>query len=83
MFCYFLIAALIPAMALATNVAPCIGGEPFPTAVRVAGCEIVPCFIVKGEDAIMEMDFTVGGNFFFCIPIFHRNLKFNHFNFKT
>lgn len=62
---YFLIAALIPAMALATNVGPCIAGQPEPTAVRVAGCETMPCFIVKGVDAIMEMDFTVGGNFFF------------------
>lgn len=63
MFRYFLIAALIPAMALATNVGKCIGGEPFPSAVRVAGCETMPCNIIKGVDAIMEMDFVVGGNY--------------------
>lgn len=69
MFRYFLIAALIPAMALATNVAQCLGGEPVPSAVRVAGCDIMPCNIVKGVDAIMEMDFVVGGMYFESIRI--------------
>lgn len=65
MFSFFLIVALIPAMAMATNVGKCKAGEPFPTAVRVAGCELVPCNITKGRDITMEMDFIVGGNFSF------------------
>lgn len=63
MFSYFLIAALIPAMALATTVGEC-AGKPFPNAVRVAGCTAQPCNILVGTDAVMEMDFTVGGNYF-------------------
>lgn len=61
MFAYILIVALIPAMALATNVGQC-EGKPFPNAVRVANCSTVPCNIVRGTDAVMDMDFTVGGN---------------------
>lgn len=62
MFKFILIAALIPAMALATNVGKC-DGKPFPNAVRVAGCDFMPCNVVRGSNAIMDLDFTVGGNF--------------------
>lgn len=67
MFRYFLIVALIPAMGFATDVKPCPNGEPFPTGVRVIGCDTMPCPIYKGFDAVMEMDFTVGGNVFFLV----------------
>lgn len=62
MFKFILIAALVPAMALSTNVGNC-DGKPSPNAVRVDGCSTMPCDIVRGQDAIMNMDFTVGGNY--------------------
>ncbi|XP_052873558.1 NPC intracellular cholesterol transporter 2-like [Anopheles cruzii] len=39
-------------------VQPCSGGRPAPTEVRVDGCAEQPCDLVRGTDAIMEMDFT-------------------------
>lgn len=64
MFSYILLAALIPAMAMATIVGQCSGNKPFPNAVRVANCTAMPCDVVRGTDAIMDLDFTVGGNYF-------------------
>uniref|UniRef100_A0A182S5S7 MD-2-related lipid-recognition domain-containing protein n=1 Tax=Anopheles maculatus TaxID=74869 RepID=A0A182S5S7_9DIPT len=36
----------------------CSGGRPTPTEVRVEGCTVPPCDLVRGSDAIMDMDFT-------------------------
>ncbi|EAA04248.1 NPC intracellular cholesterol transporter 2-like [Anopheles arabiensis] len=36
----------------------CSGGRPAPTEVRVEGCTVPPCDLVRGSDAIMDMDFT-------------------------
>lgn len=80
MFKYFLIAALIPAMALATNVGKC-DGKPSPNAVRVAGCTTMPCSIARGSNAIMDLDFTVGGNFYnFCIIFVKMILTWFYFS---
>lgn len=82
MFRYFLIVALLPAMGFATNVNPCRGGEPFPTAARVIGCDTMPCPIYKGFDAVMEMDFTVGGNIYIFF-LFQDNFKLNYQSLDT
>uniref|UniRef100_A0A182KGL4 MD-2-related lipid-recognition domain-containing protein n=1 Tax=Anopheles christyi TaxID=43041 RepID=A0A182KGL4_9DIPT len=36
----------------------CSDGRPVPTEVRVEGCTVPPCDLVRGSDAIMDMDFT-------------------------
>ncbi|KFB35565.1 AGAP007197-PA-like protein [Anopheles sinensis] len=36
----------------------CSDNRPRPTEVRVEGCTVPPCDLVRGSDAIMDMDFT-------------------------
>ncbi|ETN60795.1 Niemann-Pick Type C-2 [Anopheles darlingi] len=36
----------------------CSDGRPRPTEVRVEGCTVPPCDLVRGSDAVMDMDFT-------------------------
>ncbi|KAM8704762.1 hypothetical protein ACLKA7_009250 [Drosophila subpalustris] len=42
-----------------TEVKRCSGGKPFPLEVRVHGCTVPPCNVVKGTDAVFEIDFAV------------------------
>nr|AYV99599.1 venom polypeptide [Dolopus genitalis] len=56
MFRFAVLAALL-VVASATEFRAC-QNPVNPAAVRVQGCEKMPCDIVKGKDAIIEVDFT-------------------------
>ncbi|EDW14777.1 uncharacterized protein LOC6573229 [Drosophila mojavensis] len=43
----------------ATEVKRCSGNKPFPLEVRVAGCVVPPCNIIKGTTQSFEIDFAV------------------------
>ncbi|XP_013100040.2 NPC intracellular cholesterol transporter 2 [Stomoxys calcitrans] len=50
--------ALLIAGAAATNVKQCKNGQPFPLSVDVIGCDEVPCDVVKGTTALMNVHFV-------------------------
>ncbi|XP_058457520.1 NPC intracellular cholesterol transporter 2-like [Malaya genurostris] len=61
MFRNILVIALLPAIAFAGDVVEtraCSNDRPVPREVRVDNCPSVPCELVRGTDANMEMDFT-------------------------
>ncbi|EDV90639.1 NPC intracellular cholesterol transporter 2 homolog a [Drosophila grimshawi] len=43
----------------ATQVKRCSNNKPFPLEVRIAGCVVPPCDVVKGSVQIFEIDFAV------------------------
>ncbi|XP_075148483.1 Niemann-Pick type C-2e [Haematobia irritans] len=50
--------ALMIAVTAATNVKECKKGQPFPLSVEVVGCDEVPCDVVKGTTALMNVHFV-------------------------
>ncbi|XP_023163708.1 uncharacterized protein LOC111594582 [Drosophila hydei] len=42
-----------------TQVKRCSGNKPFPLEVRIPGCVVPPCIVVKGTMQIFEIDFAV------------------------
>ncbi|XP_004536618.1 epididymal secretory protein E1 [Ceratitis capitata] len=50
--------ALLLATVSATNVKQCKKGQPFPLSVDIEGCETVPCNVIKGSTAIMNVHFV-------------------------
>ncbi|XP_055380781.1 uncharacterized protein LOC129611593 [Condylostylus longicornis] len=53
--------AFLIGAAVATEFKACKSG-PSPIAVRVEGCDSLPCNVVSGTTVSMEIDFTVGDN---------------------
>ncbi|XP_075163447.1 Niemann-Pick type C-2d [Haematobia irritans] len=53
----FIICSLV-LLSQATEVKRCDGDKPFPLAVRVEGCAVPPCDIVKGTSVVMEIEFA-------------------------
>uniref|UniRef100_A0A182N787 MD-2-related lipid-recognition domain-containing protein n=1 Tax=Anopheles dirus TaxID=7168 RepID=A0A182N787_9DIPT len=51
--------ALVPALAYGNVARVCTGSRPFPTTVDVVGCTAAPCNLVRGQDVIAYIDFTV------------------------
>uniref|UniRef100_A0A182NJY2 MD-2-related lipid-recognition domain-containing protein n=1 Tax=Anopheles dirus TaxID=7168 RepID=A0A182NJY2_9DIPT len=56
--CGVLLLAVGSSMGTGVAIRACAGNRPIPTEVRVEGCTVPPCDLVRGTDAIMDMDFT-------------------------
>ncbi|XP_013100039.1 NPC intracellular cholesterol transporter 2 homolog a [Stomoxys calcitrans] len=54
----FLVICAVVVLSQATEVKRCDAGKPFPLEVRVKGCEVPPCDIVKGTNVEMEIEFV-------------------------
>ncbi|KXJ82922.1 hypothetical protein RP20_CCG010574 [Aedes albopictus] len=42
---------------------PCTGGLPHPNWVRIEGCTVMPCKLIRGQDVNMWMEFTALNGF--------------------
>ncbi|KAG8233039.1 hypothetical protein J437_LFUL004260 [Ladona fulva] len=67
MFRYALGLLLVAAVAQATEFANCDAGKPI-DALRVVGCETLPCQFPRGQDIRAEMDFTADSEADFLGP---------------
>lgn len=58
MFRFLLLVTLLPIIAFATEgITPCSNGEPMPTKVDVANCDVPPCILPRGDSIIAIIDF--------------------------
>ncbi|XP_026674888.1 NPC intracellular cholesterol transporter 2 homolog a-like [Ceratina calcarata] len=57
----FVLAALCVASSMQTEFQPC-AGKPAPSAVKLVGCEKLPCNLVRGTNAEAFVDFSVLAN---------------------
>uniref|UniRef100_U5EWT0 Putative ml domain salivary peptide n=1 Tax=Corethrella appendiculata TaxID=1370023 RepID=U5EWT0_9DIPT len=61
MFRYLILVAFLPAMVFGVEFNRC-PAKPAPLDLRVHGCSVQPCELVRGQDTVFEIDFTAQSN---------------------